>query len=84
MRQLKTAPGLTIVIIGAGPIGIEMAQAHARLGVKVTVIEGGRSMMGRDHSGLVRILRDRLAKEGVNIIEGYKVIGVSAQQGRSW
>ena len=70
-----------LVIIGAGPIGIEMAQAHARLGVKVTVIEGGRSMMGRDHSGLVRILRDRLAKEGVNIIEGYKVIGVSGTAG---
>lgn len=70
-----------LIIIGGGPIGIEMAQAHARLGVKVTVIEGARSIMGRDHAGLVGILRERLTQENITIIEGHNVIGVSGTQG---
>lgn len=62
-----------LVIIGGGPIGIEMAQAHSRLGVKVTIIEA-LAVMGRDDQELVSILKNRLIHEGVTIIEG---VGVS-------
>ena len=41
-----------LVIIGGGPIGIEMAQAHRRLGCKVTVVEAF-NIMGRDDPELV-------------------------------
>ena len=36
-----------LMIIGGGPIGMEMAQAHVRLGSEVTVIEGAKAM-GKD------------------------------------
>ena len=36
-----------LLVIGGGPIGMEMAQAHIRLGSKVTVIEGMKAF-GRD------------------------------------
>ena len=62
-----------LVIIGGGPIGIEMAQAHSRLEVKVTIIEA-LAVMGRDDQELVSILKNRLIHEGVTIIEG---VGVS-------
>lgn len=66
-----------LIIIGGGPIGVEMAQAHARLGVKVSIIEGGRSIMIRDHEELVGILKTRLKADGINIIEGHAVKAVS-------
>ncbi|WP_375201157.1 dihydrolipoyl dehydrogenase family protein [Hyphococcus sp.] len=58
-----------LIVIGGGPIGIEMAQAHRRLGAKVTVIEGGK-ILGRDDPELADIVRERLVKEGVDIVEG--------------
>ena len=36
-----------LIIIGGGPIGLEMAQAHRRLGSRVTVIEGAKAL-GKD------------------------------------
>ena len=65
-----------LVIIGGGPIGMEMAQAHRRLGSKVTIIEGA-SIMGRDDPKLVDILRGRLRDEGITLIEGKGVKAVS-------
>lgn len=62
-----------LVIIGGGPIGIEMAQAHVRLGVQVTVVEAV-SIMARDDAELVARLKARLQADGVRFIEG---IGVS-------
>ena len=62
-----------LVIIGGGPIGIEMAQAHVRLGVQVTVVEA-LSIMARDDADLVARLKARLLADGVRFIEG---IGVS-------
>ncbi|MEM6650266.1 MAG: FAD-dependent oxidoreductase, partial [Pseudomonadota bacterium] len=66
-----------LLIIGGGPIGIEMAQAHRRLGAKVTVFEGGPSILGKDDAQLVEIVRQHLVKEGVDLQEGAKVERVS-------
>ena len=57
-----------LIIIGGGPIGIEMAQAHRRLGCNVTVIEGAKAM-GKDDPELAAIVLDSLREEGVNIVE---------------
>ena len=76
----KTKPE-HLIILGGGPIGVEMAQAHARLGVKVTLIEGARSIMIRDHSELVDILRGRMKDDGITIIEGHSVVGTSGKPG---
>lgn len=65
-----------LVIIGGGPIGIEMAQAHCRLGVKVTIIEA-LTVMARDDHELVSILKNQLINEGVTIIEGAGVTKIN-------
>lgn len=57
-----------LIIIGGGPIGMEMAQAHRRLGSKVTVIEAQKAM-GKDDPELAAIVLDRLRGEGVEILE---------------
>ena len=61
-----------LLIIGGGPIGVEMAQAHRRLGARVTVAEADR-MMAKEDPELTRIVRDRLVAEGIEILEGAKV-----------
>lgn len=57
-----------LVVIGGGPIGVELAQAHRRLGSKVTIVEAG-AILGRDDPEAVDVVRRRLAAEGVNIRE---------------
>ncbi len=57
-----------LLIIGGGPIGMEMAQAHIRLGCKVTVIEGQKAL-GRDDPEMASFVLAQLRKEGVEIAE---------------
>ncbi len=64
-----------LIIIGGGPTGVEMAQAHARLGTRVTLIEAER-LLRADDPELVDIVRSRLHREGVEIIEGVNVAEV--------
>jgi pyruvate/2-oxoglutarate dehydrogenase complex dihydrolipoamide dehydrogenase (E3) component len=66
-----------LVIIGGGPIGVEMAQAHRQLGAEVTVLEA-RTILPRDDPELTAILRRRLVGEGVAIREQTKVVRVEA------
>ena len=58
-----------LIIIGGGAIGLEMAQAHRRLGADVTVLEAAR-IMPRDDQELVAVVRGQLIKEGIKILEG--------------
>jgi pyruvate/2-oxoglutarate dehydrogenase complex dihydrolipoamide dehydrogenase (E3) component len=53
-----------LIVIGGGPIGIEMAQAHCRLGSRVTVLDVG-PLLPRDDPELVAGLAERLTGEGI-------------------
>ncbi|WP_323768148.1 dihydrolipoyl dehydrogenase family protein [Marinovum sp.] len=57
-----------LLIIGGGPIGMEMAQAHRRLGCAVTVIEGAKAL-GKDDPETAAIVLDQLRAEGIEIAE---------------
>jgi len=82
IEGLKSVPYLTnesifnnhepvdhLIVIGGGPIGMEMAQAHRRLGAKVTVMEMARLLM-KDDPELTRIVIERLSDEGIAFHEG--------------
>jgi pyruvate/2-oxoglutarate dehydrogenase complex dihydrolipoamide dehydrogenase (E3) component len=58
-----------LIVIGGGPIGMEMAQAHRRLGSRVTVIEGAKAL-GKDDPELASQLVDMIRAEGVDVREG--------------
>ncbi len=58
-----------LVVIGGGPIGIEMAQAHRRLGARVTVMEVARLLV-KDDRELAGIVIRRLRNEGIDFYEG--------------
>lgn len=69
-----------LIVIGGGPIGCEMAQAHRRLGSRVTVLEMF-TIMPKDDPDLVAVVRDRLVADGVELREGAKVESVEAGEG---
>lgn len=58
-----------LIVIGGGPIGMEMAQAHHRLGSRVTVIEGAKAL-GKDDPEMTSLLLDLIKAEGVDVREG--------------
>lgn len=58
-----------LIVIGGGPIGMEMAQAHVRLGCKVTVLEGAKAL-GKDDPEMAAIALEKLRGEGIEIVEG--------------
>ncbi len=62
-----------LIVMGGGPIGIEMAQAHRRLGAKVTVVEMFE-VLGRDDKECAGIVKNRLRQEGLDLRENTKVI----------
>ena len=70
-----------LIVVGGGPIGVELAQAHARLGSETTIIEGAPSILGKDDPELVEIVREQLTKDGMRIIEGAMVENVSGEDG---
>ncbi|MEQ1670170.1 MAG: FAD-dependent oxidoreductase [Hyphomicrobium sp.] len=70
-----------LIIIGGGPIGLELAQAHHRLGSEVTVLEGAKAL-AKDDPELSSFVLARLAGEGIAIREGALVQSVKGSNGR--
>ena len=70
-----------LIVIGGGPIGMELAQAHSRLGSRVTVIEAAKAL-SKDDPELTKVVLEELAAEGVTILENTKVERVEGGPGR--
>lgn len=68
-------------VVGAGPIGIEMAQAFNRLGTTVTVMDMSDRILPSDDPELTMLLREHLAEEGVRYVLGDSVEWVSQEGG---
>jgi pyruvate/2-oxoglutarate dehydrogenase complex dihydrolipoamide dehydrogenase (E3) component len=77
---LKRCPG-HLIVVGAGPVGLEMAQAFHRLGAQVTVLEAGTAL-AKDDPELSALLLETLRAEGIDIRENCKVSRVG-RRGRS-
>ena len=64
-----------LIVIGAGPIGCEMAQAFARFGAAVTVVDMSPRILPRDDADAAAIVHEAMARDGVQF-----VLGVAVQQ----
>ena len=65
-----------LIIIGGGPIGMEMAQAHRRLGCKVTVLQASR-VLAKDDAELVSVVVAALQAEGVDIRQSVQITKIT-------
>jgi len=77
--ELADVPG-SLLVVGGGIIGLEMATVYAALGSKVTVVEFMDQLMPGADKDLVKPLADRLKKQGVEVHLKTKASGVSADK----
>ena len=65
-------PG-SLLVVGAGPVGCELAQVFARLGSQVTLVDVAERLLPRDHPDAGRLLADALREDGVDVHLGQVV-----------
>ncbi len=63
----------SVVIVGGGPIGVEMAQAFARLGSQVTLLQGPERVLPKEEPEMSQAVTDALERDGVKIITGARL-----------
>jgi pyruvate/2-oxoglutarate dehydrogenase complex dihydrolipoamide dehydrogenase (E3) component len=79
--ELDRAPR-SLVIVGGGPIAVELAQAFRRLGCAVTVLQRAPRLLGKDEPELAELLTAALREEGVEVRTGVRVERVTVEGGR--
>jgi pyruvate/2-oxoglutarate dehydrogenase complex dihydrolipoamide dehydrogenase (E3) component len=67
LLELTEAPE-HLVVVGGSYVGLEMAQAFRRLGSRVTVLDGGPQLMGREDADVADVARELLEDEGIEIV----------------
>ncbi|VAW55215.1 Mercuric ion reductase [hydrothermal vent metagenome] len=78
MYSLPTLPK-SMVILGGGPIGVEMAQAYSRLGTDVSIVELAPRLLPRMDKGASKILADVFRDEGISVHVDSEVVEVLEQ-----
>jgi pyruvate/2-oxoglutarate dehydrogenase complex dihydrolipoamide dehydrogenase (E3) component len=70
-----------LLVVGGGPIGVEIAQAHRRLGADVTVIEAAPRILSREDPEMAEVIARALLEEGVDLRTGAAIERVEAGTG---
>ena len=76
--DLTTLPR-RLLVIGAGPIGCELAQAFARFGSAVTIIDRGAHVLPRDEPDAAAIVEGALERDGVQLVLGAEIDRITAR-----
>ena len=75
----------SIAILGGGPIGCELAQAFARLGVSVTLLERSKHLLNKEDQNVQIIVEENLRSEGIHLVGNVVVTKVEKLGGQqSW
>ncbi|HEX3864396.1 MAG TPA: FAD-dependent oxidoreductase [Stellaceae bacterium] len=69
-----------LIVIGGGPIGVELAHAHRGLGAAVTIIDAG-PLLPRDDPDLVALLAARLTDDGIDLKSSVAIAGIETTSG---
>jgi dihydrolipoamide dehydrogenase len=81
VTSAKELPG-RLLVLGGGPVGVEMAQAYRRLGcADVVVVEGAGRLLAREEPFAGEELRDAFAAEGITVVTGARMIAARRQGG---
>lgn len=78
--ELDTVPG-HLLVLGAGYVGLEFAQAMARFGSQVTMIDRGERLLPREDEDVAAVLGELLAAEGIQFVFGSTIDAVSGRSG---
>lgn len=78
--QLTELPG-SMVVLGGGAIGLEMAQAFSRFGVKVTVVEVAPRILGPEEPEASKLIGDVFGREGIQVLADVEVSEIAYADG---
>ena len=70
-----------LIVLGGGYTGVEMAQAYFRFGSRVTIIEPGARIMGREDADVAEEIRGSLSREGLNVLVNARPLGIHGLSG---
>jgi len=73
-----------LVVLGGGPIGTELTQAFARLGVEVTQVEMASRILLREDPEISDLVKNRLEDEGVKVLVNHRAKRVSQKEGKDY
>jgi pyruvate/2-oxoglutarate dehydrogenase complex dihydrolipoamide dehydrogenase (E3) component len=71
----------SLVVLGGGPTGCELAQVYARFGVPVTVVQSGDRLMPTEHPRNSEVVAKLLRRDGVDVRLGVRATGARAGEG---
>ncbi|NVK39803.1 MAG: FAD-dependent oxidoreductase [Oceanospirillaceae bacterium] len=71
--QLRDHPG-RLLVLGGGPIGCELSQAFARLGVPVTLVQRRDQLLPREDSDAAAVAEEALRRDGVRVLTGHAAV----------
>jgi len=70
-----------LIVLGGGFVGLELAQAYRRFGSRVTIIEHGPQLLGREDPDVADAIRQILSDEGIEIVLAAEALGVQGRSG---
>ncbi len=73
---------LHLIVLGGGYVGLELAQAYRRFGSRVTVVESGVQLAGREDADVAAEIQRILGVDGIEILTSAKTLRVEGQSGR--
>jgi pyruvate/2-oxoglutarate dehydrogenase complex dihydrolipoamide dehydrogenase (E3) component len=79
--DLETLPR-DLVVLGAGPIGVELSQALNRLGVRIWLVEMMDRILPREDEEMAQVLAEKLKEEGIQVLTGKKATRFARRNGR--
>jgi pyruvate/2-oxoglutarate dehydrogenase complex dihydrolipoamide dehydrogenase (E3) component len=80
-REATTAEAIprSLLVLGGGVVGVEMAQAYATLGTQVTIVEALPRLIAGEEEFASELLRDAFARLGVQVVLGVKAVAVKRE-----
>lgn len=80
VTALSSIPGRAVVV-GGGPVGIEMGQMMARFGTEVTLVQGPDRILNREEPEVSALLAETLSRESISVHAGRKVVSARNEAG---
>lgn len=71
----------SLLVLGGGAVGCELAQVHARFGTRVVLVDTARQLLGREEASIARLLEQVLRDDGVDVRLGVGLDSVAAADG---
>ncbi|MFZ5710970.1 MAG: FAD-dependent oxidoreductase [Pseudomonadota bacterium] len=83
MEERGSVPG-RLAILGGGPIGCELAQAFARLGSRVRVVEAADRILPKEDADVAAAVQRGLRRDGVEVLAGHRAVRAGSDGDGGW